>query len=390
MTDRFADVATLVEALRPEDPVFCVRPQALAAAARQFLDRFPGRVLFALKCNPEPVFVKPLHAAGIVDFDVASLSEIETISRLDPPGRGYFMHPVKSRRDIAAAYSDHGIRHFVVDHPTELSKIRDETGGARDIVLMVRLATAQGAAVYDLGGKFGATVEAAEDLLRTAASYGWQLGLSFHVGSQCLNPAAFRLALGLVGAVHRRFPAPLAVVDVGGGFPASYVPAEPPPIEAYFAAIEEGFHALNLPPESELWCEPGRALVASGASLLVRVALRRGRQLYLNDGVFGSLADLQYPAFTPPMRALSPGRQLSEETEAFGLFGPTCDSEDVMKGPYALPADIGEGDWIEIGQWGAYSTALRTHFNGFFGDRYVTVDDPPFLPDHDAVDRAAE
>jgi ornithine decarboxylase len=181
----------------------------------------------------------------------------------------------------------------------------------------------------------------------------------------------------------------LAVVDVGGGFPASYVSVAPPPMEAYFATIAQGYEALKLSAECELWCEPGRALVASGASLLVRIELRRGRQLYLNDGMFGSLSDFQYSAFSPPMRAIRPGCQLSDENESFTLFGPTCDSEDVMKGPYSLPADIAEGDWIEIGQWGAYSSAFRTHFNGFFSDRSVIVDDPPFMAMHGQIVSAA-
>jgi len=386
---RFANVAALAEALQPEYPIFCVRPHALKAAARRFLDHFPGRVLYALKCNSEPAFVGPLHDAGIVDFDVASLAEVEQIGKLSPPGRGYFMHPVKSRREIRSAYHDHGIRHFAADHATELDKIREETGGARDIVLIVRLSTAPGAAVYDLGGKFGTNVESAAELLRIADSFGWRLGLTFHVGSQCLEPRAYSDALRLIGSVQRRFAAPLAVVDVGGGFPASYVPVDPPPLEAYFAAIAQGYEALKLPDDCELWCEPGRALVASGASLLVRVELRRRRQLYLNDGNFGSLSDFQYPAFTPPMRVIRPGGELSDEFESFTLFGPTCDSEDVMKGPYSLPADIAEGDWIEIGQWGAYSSAFRTHFNGFFSDRYVTVDDEPFMPAHARIDSAA-
>jgi ornithine decarboxylase len=388
-TQHFADIRAVVEALRPEQPVFCVRPHALRAAARRFLDGFPGRVLYAVKCNAEPAFLGPLHEAGIVDFDVASLPEIEQVSALDPPGHGYFMNPVKRRGDIAAAYRDHGIRHFVADHPAEIDKIRAETVGAKDITLLVRLATAHGAAVYDLGGKFGVGVEAAADLLRIADKLGWRIGLCFHVGSQCLEPRAYVDALKLIRSVRRRFAAPLAVVDVGGGFPASYSTVQPPPLETYFDVIRHGYEALKLPADCALWCEPGRALVASGASLLVKVELRRGRQLYLNDGLFGSLSDFQYPAFLPPMRAIRPGAQLSDENESFVLFGPTCDSEDVMKGPYSLPADIAEGDWIEIGQWGAYSSAFRTRFNGFYADRFVTVDDPPFMPMHAPIVSAA-
>lgn len=370
---RFADAAAVIAALRPEAPVYCVRPHALRAAARAFLNGFPGDVLYAVKCNPEPPFLEALHDAGIRHFDTASLAEIALIGARFPEAHVYFMHPVKRRAAIRDAYYRHGVRHYAVDHPDELDKVRAETGGAPDVVVVVRLATARGAALYDLGGKFGCSVEEAAGLLRRAVDGGRRVGLSFHVGSQCLAPGSWTAALGLVGETLARAPVALDVLDVGGGFPAAYVGIDPPPLDAYFQAIRAGVAALNLPAGCALWCEPGRALVAAGASLLVRVELRRDFQLHINDGVFGSLSDLKSGGVEFPMRALRLQGAFSDRRVGFTLFGPTCDPADAMPGPYRLPADLREGDYIEIGQAGAYTTVFRTGFNGFYPNDFVEV-----------------
>lgn len=377
---RYPDAAAMVSALRPDHPIYCFRPHALRAAARAFVSAFPGRVLYAVKCNAEPIFVDALHEGGIRDFDTASLPEISLVGERYPDSRAYFMHPVKQRGAIREAYYRYGVRHFVVDHPDELAKVQVETGGAADATIVVRLATARGAAVYDLGGKFGAGVEGCIDLLRRARAAGQGVGLCFHVGSQCLTPGSWTAALRLAAEVVARAGVELSVLDVGGGFPVPYVGLYPPPLEEYVAAIREGLPALALPPGCELWCEPGRALVASGASLVVRVELRREGYLYINDGIYGSLSDLKYAGLRFPMRVLRPGGRPSGRLAPFGLFGPTCDSVDRMEGPYMLAEDVREGDYIEIGQAGAYTLELRTDFNGFLPDRFVEVTDPALMP----------
>ena len=124
----------------------------------------------------------------------------------------------------------------------------------------------------------------------------------------------------------------------------------------------------------------GRALVAGGTSVVVQVQHRRGDALYINDGVYGSLSDAGAPGFRFPVRLIRPdGAAPSDQPAAFSLFGPTCDSADRMDGPFLLPADVAEGDWIEIGQLGAYGACLRTAFNGFDRARLVEVRDPPLL-----------
>ena len=147
---------------------------------------------------------------------------------------------------------------------------------------------------------------------------------------------------------------------------------------ADFTEIEAGFDRLGLP-NARLWAEPGRALVAGGGSVVVQVQARRGEMLYVNDGVYGSLADAGALAFRYPVRCIRPDGAASQSLRGFGFFGPTCDSADVMQGPFYLPEDIAEGDWIEIGQLGAYGATMQTKFNGFYSDVTVELTDKPIL-----------
>jgi ornithine decarboxylase len=372
-------VADLVAVERPEEPMHCLRPAAITAAANGFVADFPGDVLYAVKCNPEPAVLRALWAGGVRHFDCASANEVALIRTMFPDAHIAFMHPVKARGAIREAFFRHEVRDFVLDGEAELAKILDETGPLAELGLVVRLALPKGNAVLDLSGKFGAEPEAAVRLLRAARPYAARLGLSFHVGSQCLDPLAWRTAIALAGQVIRAAGVPVEVLDVGGGFPVAYPEVEPPPLGAFFAEIETAFEALALP-GTRLWAEPGRALVAGGASVVVQVQARRGDALYVNDGVYGSLSDAGALGFRFPARLIRPdGVAPSDMLRGFSFFGPTCDSADVMHGPFLLPADVREGDWIELGQLGAYGACLRTGFNGFDRARIVEVRDTPLL-----------
>ncbi|WP_158805377.1 MULTISPECIES: type III PLP-dependent enzyme [unclassified Acidisoma] len=373
-------VEQFVLAARPEEPIYCLRPAAITEAASEFVRGFHGDVLYAVKCNPEPAVLKALWEGGVRHFDCASAGEIALVHQILPEAAIHFMHPVKSRPAIRAAYARFGVRDFVLDSAGELAKIMDETGNAADLGLVVRLALPPSGAIYDLSGKFGASVEEAAALLRAARPLAFRLGLSFHVGSQCMEPLAYRRALALVADTMRRAGVTVDIIDVGGGFPVSYPDLEPPPLGAFFAEIEAAFEALDLP-AAKLWSEPGRALVAAGASVVVQVQLRRGDALYVNDGVYGSLSDAGAPAFRFPVRRIRgtlTGGEI-EVSRAYTFFGPTCDSADHMKGPFTLPADMAEGDWIEIGQLGAYGACLGTVFNGFDRPQLLEVSDAPML-----------
>jgi ornithine decarboxylase len=376
-------VDDVVAVERPSEPLHCLRPAAIEAAARGFVAGFPGDVLYAVKCNPEPRVLRAVWAGGVRHFDCASPAEVALVRQMFPKAAIHYMHPVKARAAIRDAWRQYGVRDFVLDSADELRKILEETaeagGPVDELGLVVRLALPKSGALYDLSGKFGASFEETAELLRAARPHAARLGLSFHVGSQCMEPAAYARALELAGAAIARAGVAVEVIDVGGGFPVRYPEIEPPPLAAFFAAIRDGFARLGLPPTTRLWAEPGRALVAGGASVVVQVQLRRGDALYVNDGVYGSLSDAGAPGFRFPTRLIRPDGGSAAPTRGFELFGPTCDSVDRMKGPFLLPEDVREGDWIEIGQLGAYGACLRTAFNGFDRARLIEVRDEPLL-----------
>ena len=381
----FPSIDAVVSQTRPSDPLLCLRPAALAEAALRFVELFPGDVLYAVKCNPEPRVLRALWAGGVRHFDCASLAEVALVRKLLPAAEVHFMHPVKSRPAIREAFDVYGVADFAFDSADELAKILQETvpvglvGDPPVLGLFVRLALPKGGAVYDLSGKFGVPLDEAAELLHAARPHAARLGIAFHVGSQCLEPDVYARAMALAGEAIASCGVPVDIVDVGGGFPVSYPDMAPPALADYIAAIAAGVAAL--PGGVRLWAEPGRALVAGGGSVVVQVQLRRGDTLYVNDGVYGNLSDAGALGFRFPARRIrfgeagDPGEQLAD----FSLFGPTCDSADRMGGPFRLPVDMREGDGVELGQLGAYGACLRTGFNGFGRADLVEVGDPPML-----------
>ncbi|HYD04278.1 MAG TPA: type III PLP-dependent enzyme, partial [Reyranella sp.] len=368
----------LVRARSCERPVALVRPGAAAVAARWFRDNFKGDVLYAVKANPSPWVIRTLSENGVSAFDVASVPEIELVAEHAPGSKLSFMHPVKSRRAIAAAYFDHGVKTFALDTHEELAKILDATGGAKDLNLMVRLAApADGSSAYPLAGKFGVDPHAAPALLLAARRATQELmGVSFHVGSQCMRPTAYQGAMASASRSLVRAGVFADIVDVGGGFPSVYPGMTPPAMADYVDSIHRGFEEMQVHETAELWCEPGRALVAEAASILTKVELRKGDALYLNDGAYGALFDAAHTKWRFPVKLVRDG-EASAELKPFRFYGPTCDSLDHMPGPFWLPADIDEGDHIEIGMLGAYGSAMATRFNGYGDIDVVEVGDAP-------------
>ncbi len=367
----------LVRERSPERPVALVRPGAVALAARWFQDNLKADCLYAVKANPSPWVIRTLNEAGVTGFDVASIPEIELVAAHAPGARMAFMHPVKSRSAIARAYAEFGVRTFALDSHEELAKILAATGEADDLNLIVRMAVSAEGAQYTLSGKFGVSVDEAPSLLLAArrATSGL-MGVSFHVGSQCMRPTAYQAAMAQVSRALVRAGVFADVVDVGGGFPSVYPGMTPPDMSEYAAAIQRGFNEMMVHETTELWCEPGRALVAEGSSLLVKVELRKGDALYLNDGSYGSMFDATHFKWPFPVKLVRDG-EASAELKPFRFYGPTCDSIDHMPGPYYLPADIDEGDYIEIGMTGAYGVAMATRFNGYGDTEMAEVEDAP-------------
>ena len=377
--DLFTSANSLVRARAPACPVTCLRPHAADRAARYFKRNFPGEILYAVKSNPSFEILDAVHGAGINRFDVASITETRLVAERFPGARLSYMHPVKSREAIAQAYFDYGVRDFALDSREELAKITAATEGARDLTLLIRLAVPNDHAEFDLSAKFGIAPEKAKELLMQARAAAAKVGVCFHVGSQCLNPAAFATALHRVGDVIRSSGVMLDIVDVGGGFPSRYPDMTPPPLDIYMSEITTALERIPIGEACEIWAEPGRALVAEAASTLVRVDHRRGDHLYINDGTYGSLFDAGVPGFIYPVRAVRPHGRTARRLMPYAFYGPTCDGMDYMKGPFMLPEDMGEGDYIEIGQTGAYGGTMRTQFNGFYSDETAILSDQPML-----------
>jgi ornithine decarboxylase len=378
-------VAAIV-AERPVEPVTFLRPHAARRAARFFVEKFPGRSLYAVKANPSPDLLEILWDSGITHYDVASIDEVRLVARTLPQATLCFMHPVKAEEAIEEAYFVHGVRTFSLDTLDELEKIVRATKGAADLNLCVRLRVSSDHSKLSLASKFGAEPGETKQLLFAARQAADALGLCFHVGSQAMSPAAYAEAMSRVRAAIVEAAVTVDIVDVGGGFPSSYPGMEPPPLEAYFDVIHNAFESLPISYSAELWCEPGRALCAEYASLLVRVEKRRGDQLYINDGAYGALFDAAHVGWRFPVKLMREPESYAKDM-AFSFYGPTCDDLDHMAGPFLLPADVAAGDYIEIGMLGAYGCAMRTGFNGFGADRRAVVGDEPMTSMYGVAER---
>ena len=287
--------AAAIAKQRPVQPVTLLRPHAARRAARYFVEKFPGRSLYAVKANPSPDLLGILWDAGVTHYDVASIGEIRLVHETLPKAVQCFMHPVKAEEAIAEAYFEHDVRTFSLDTIEELDKIVRATSKdgapASDLNLLVRIRVSSDHAKLSLAAKFGADPRDVATLLFAARQAADALGICFHVGSQAMTPAAFAEAMTLVRQAIVEAAVTVDIVDVGGGFPSSYPGMEPPPMETYFSVIHAAFESLPISYSAELWCEPGRALCAEYASVLVRVEKRRGDELYINDGAYGALFD---------------------------------------------------------------------------------------------------
>jgi len=376
---KFNSVDELVNAIRPVDPIYCIRPNSIKSACSWFKSNFPGKILYAVKTNPNEKVIKCIGESGIDQFDVASINEIKLIRKILPEARAYYMNTVKSREHIHEAYFNYNIRDFAFDTKEELQKIIESTSNAKDLILYVRVSISNEHAEIDLSQKFGALPSEALGLLRLAKAHAVKVGLSFHVGSQCMHPISYAKGIQDLRNIIKKTKIIPDIINVGGGFPSIYPDLQPQPLENYISEIKKSFDNLKLENKPELLCEPGRALVAESGSSIVKVVLRKKQKLYINDGTYGTLFDAGVPNIVYPSRLITSGRIISKKLASFDFYGPTCDSMDYMKGPFILPNNIKENDYIELGQLGAYGLTFRTEFNGFYSNEIYEVEDDPIM-----------
>ena len=378
---KFKSVEELINQLKPEKPVYCIRKKSVLTASNFFQKNFPGEILYAVKTNPHPVVIKTLIESGINQFDVASVEEIKQVRKFSSSAKCSFMHTIKSPESIKRAYFEFGIKTFSLDTKEELIKIINNTDNAKDLELFVRIAVSNEHAEIDLSKKFGALNSEALGLLRLAKQYAKKVGLSFHVGSQCMHPISYAKGITEIGNIIKKTKIIPDYINVGGGFPSIYPDLVPDNLMAYFNEIKKSLENLKIENMPKIICEPGRALVAESGSTIVRVNLRKKQKLYINDGTYGTLFDAGTPNIVYPSKMIkeNSSKIISKKMTAFSFFGPTCDSMDYMKGPFVLPNNIRENDYIELGQLGAYGLTFRTHFNGFYSDEVYEVEDDPIM-----------
>ena len=376
---KFKTVDELVSQLRPVKPIYCIRKKLIQLASRTFQKKFPGKILYAVKTNPNHEVLKTILQSGIEDFDVASIKEIKDIKKISPAAKCSYMHTVKSRENINEAYFKFGIKTFSLDSKDELIKIIESTNNAKDLELFVRVSVSNEHAEIDLSKKFGALTSEAIGLLRLTKQYAKKIGLSFHVGSQCMHPISYAKGIAEIGNIIKKTKIVPDYINVGGGFPTIYPDLVPQPLDNYFEEIKKSLKNLKLDKLPIILCEPGRAIVAESGSTIVRVNLRKKQKLYINDGTYGTLFDAGVPNIVYPSRLITNGRIVSKKLTSFDFYGPTCDSMDYMKGPFILPNNIKENDYIELGQLGAYGLTFRTEFNGFYSNEIYEVEDNPIM-----------
>ena len=378
---KFKSVEELVNQLKPDKPVYCIRKNSILSASKYFQKKFPGKILYAVKTNPHKEIIKTLIKSGIDQFDVASIEEIKAVREFSQSAKCSYMHTVNSKESIHEAYFKYGVKTFALDTKDELIKIIKNTNNSKDLELFVRVAVSNEHAEIDLSKKFGALNSEAVGLLRLVKQHANKIGLSFHVGSQCMHPISYHKGIMEIGSIIKKTKISPDYINVGGGFPTIYPDLIPQSLDNYLKEIKKSLEDLKLDNEPEIICEPGRALVAESGSTIVRVNLRKKQKLYINEGTYGTLFDAGTPNIVFPSKMIkdSSNKIISKKLTAFDFYGPTCDSMDYMKGPFLLPNNIKENDYIELGQLGSYGLTFRTQFNGFYSDEIYEVEDSPIM-----------
>lgn len=373
---RYPDTQALIQSETPDMPAFLFCEKELVKSAETFKAGFNGLVTYAVKANPSPHIIEILRREGLEAFDVASPNEMALVRTHAPGAALHYNNPIKSRREITAAWEQYGVKSFAIDNLAQLDQIAAIVPPSEDVEITIRFKAVKARKAYDFGTKFGIPEQGAIEIATIAKAMGYSVSLCFHVGSQCEEVYTYERHIAAAGRIAERAHIELKRLNVGGGFPAAYPSSGAPPISRYFETIEKAAKKTFGSSRPQMIVEPGRAMVTPSTSLLLRVKHQRNNvSVYLNDGAYGALMEVKFMPILPPTRVWRDGQVLSGPTIPFKIFGPTCDSYDVLPQAFDFPEVIAEDDWIEFGQMGAYSQASTTAFNGFSDRAQYYVDE---------------
>lgn len=362
---KITNIKNFLVSSQPYQPLEIYQAKPIEKVAALFKAHFQGKTLYAVKANPSPFILKTLLNNGITNVDVASLNEIKHCASISSKFSMYYMNPIKPKEHIREAYFKYNIKAFSLDCLEELDKICEATQLAQDLKLFIRVNVPHNSAQIDLSSKFGASFDEAIQLLRRCSLVTSEIGVCFHIGSQCMDPQDYGFTIRYIKDLLTKSETTIKHLDIGGGFPISYPLLTPPPLTKYFSVISKALKETGLD-QCQLYCEPGRALSAESMSLIVRVEQRRDHFLYINDGLYGTLFDAGTFNFHYPAQCISSTPETNRAPlQPFSFYGPTCDSYDLLKGPFYLPQSIAVGDYIKIDLLGAYGSVMKTSFNGF-------------------------
>jgi len=354
----------------PDLPVAFFDPMVLANTARLFCKGFPGLVTYAVKANPDTRVLRRLIAAGIGTFDVASPVEIDLVRGLKADAVLHYHNPIRSIAEIKHAVM-RGVCSYSVDRDGELDKLLAHIPAGCEISVRLKLDLAGSA--YNFGAKFGADAQTCVTLLRRVMDSGHTASMTFHPGTQCTDPQTWAAYIKTTAAIAKQAQCTLMRLNVGGGFP-SHRGGSKPDLAPIFKVIKTSIarHFPDNPPA--LACEPGRAMVADCFSLALRIKSLSKNTLYLNDGIYGGLAEFRDIGHIERYQVISPKNTTPSKTcMDFSIFGPTCDSLDHLEAPLSLPDTVAEGDYILFENTGAYTHSIATRFNGYGDVKTVVV-----------------
>jgi len=328
-----------------------------------FKKYFRGEVYYAVKANHSPHILRTLRLLGIDGFDVASTREMQVVRKTVGHTRFLYTHPIKSRQSITESYANYNIRNYVVDSVAELQKLAATVDlQTCEIIVRIKVPIFGTSAMQNLDEKFGVHPLKARDLLYLGAAKSAKIGVSFHVGSQQEDLNAHWRAVAFLADLLEGIGLQISLLSIGGGFPARY---DDPQANVDFSrvpsadSIRAKFPLLR---KARLVAEPGRCIVADAANSHVRVNGVDGDRVFIDDGIYGGLLDCGLSKMRFPISCKT--RPASDGLKEFTIFGPTCDSLDVLPGRYLLPRTVSEGDVLVVHNTGAYCDCLTNNFNG--------------------------